>query len=145
MYDGIMELLRDLRLNGIHTAVATLKAQETAEKILREFNLETLFDIVIGTDLNQPMKKSGMLCECMDRFSCKKIEAVLIGDSIYDEKSAGEAGIDFIAVTYGFGFRPELKVEECRCVCICNTVGEIAEYFSVCEAKKFDKYSKKNR
>ena len=32
-------------------------------------------------------------------------ELVLIGDSPFDAEGAAQAGVDFIGVTYGFGFR----------------------------------------
>lgn len=131
VYDGVPELLRALKEKGINTAVATLKAQSTAEKILKEFFLNSLFDFVIGTDINRPMSKAEMLQLCMDRLQHKESDTVLIGDSHYDADAAAEAGIDFIALTYGFGYRSESDAEASGCVCVCNTVRELMKYFSV--------------
>ena len=50
------------------------------------------------------------MLECVCRLQVKKENAVLIGDSIYDADGAAAAGIDFIAVTYGFGFRSDEKI-----------------------------------
>ena len=60
--------------------------------------------------LNNPMTKAEILLECVGRLQVKKENAVLIGDSIYDADGAAAAGIDFIAVTYGFGFRSDEKI-----------------------------------
>ena len=109
VYDGIVDLLNELHRNGIHTAVATLKAQTTADKIAEEY-FPGLFDLVVGTNLNNPMTKAEILLECVGRLQVKKENAVLIGDSIYDADGAAAAGIDFIAVTYGFGFRSDEKI-----------------------------------
>ena len=109
VYDGIVDLLNALHRNGIHTAVATLKAQTTADKIAEEY-FPGLFDLIVGTSLNNPMTKAEILLECVCRLQVKKENAVLIGDSIYDADGAAAAGIDFIAVTYGFGFRSDEKI-----------------------------------
>ena len=105
VYDGIIDLLERLRNTGIKTAVATLKARTTAEKIVKEY-FPNLFDVVIGANQNNPMTKAEMLLKCIDKFKFSKDDAVLIGDSTYDSNGAEEAGMDFIAVTYGFGFQP---------------------------------------
>ena len=105
VYDGIIDLLEKLRNAGIKTAVATLKAQTTADKIAKEY-FPNLFDVIIGTNLENPLTKAEMLIKCIDKFQFSKDDVVLIGDSIYDAKGAEEAEIDFIAVTYGFGFQP---------------------------------------
>ena len=104
VYNGIIDLLEKMRNTGIRTAVATLKAQTTAEKIANEY-FPDLFDVVIGTDLENPLTKAEMLIKCIDKFQLSKSDAVLVGDSIYDANGAAEAGIDFVAVTYGFGFQ----------------------------------------
>lgn len=131
VYDGIPELLRALKEKGFNTAVATLKAQSTAEKILKEFFLDSFFDFVIGTDINRPVSKAVMLQLCMERLQHKESETVLIGDSHYDADAATEAGIDFVALTYGFGYKSEFEAEESGCVCVCNTVKELMKYFSI--------------
>lgn len=105
VYDGIIDLLEKLKNAGIRTAVATLKAQTTAEKIAKEY-FPDLFDVIIGTNLENPLTKAEMLIKCIDNFQLSKSDVVLVGDSIYDAKGAEEAGMDFIAVTYGFGFQP---------------------------------------
>ena len=123
VYDGVPELLRALKEKGINTAVATLKAQSTAEKILKEFYLYSLFDFVIGTDVNRPMLKAEMLKLCMERLQHKASDTVLIGDSHYDADAAAAAGIDFVAVTYGFGFKGTGEIP--GAVHVCDTVREL--------------------
>ena len=109
VYDGIIDLLNELRKNKIKTAVATLKAQSTAEKIADEY-FSDLFDIIVGADANAPKTKAQMLLECINKTQVKKENADLVGDSIYDANGAAEAEIDFIAVTYGFGFKSDEQI-----------------------------------
>lgn len=125
IYEGIPDLLCLLRKCGYKLAVATLKAQSTVNKIFEEFRLSSKFDYVIGTDSKNPMSKSELLETCMREL--KSTKAVLVGDSKYDALGAKEAGIDFVAVTYGFGFSD--KKIDFPSVNICNSVKDIAMCF----------------
>ena len=123
LYPGIRELLEQLKKNRVYTAVATLKPQTTVDKILKAFRLESLFDCVVGSDTENPMRKSDMICKCLEKTCCEKQDAFLVGDSQYDADAAREAGIDFVAVTYGFGFKSADEVSGTTHVC--DTVREI--------------------
>lgn len=125
VYEGIYELLNKLRDNGIKTAVATLKAQTTAEKIFKEYKMDSLFDLVIGTDSRNPKTKAQLLTECLETTGTKKEDAVLIGDSKYDAIGAAQAEIDFIAVTYGFGFKDKNDLNEFRHKAVCDCVSQL--------------------
>ena len=105
LYPGIVQTLQKLRACGLKTAVATLKAQSTAEKIFREYGLFGLFDFIAGTDSAAPKSKAQLISDCLAALHCEKERAVLVGDSAYDAVGAREAGVPFIAVTYGFGFK----------------------------------------
>ena len=105
IYPGMADLLRTLRSNGINTAIATLKANETAQKMFVGTALDGMFDYIIGTDVSFSLTKSQLIGKCIERFNIDRSECVLIGDSKYDAEGAEEAGVDFIAVTYGFGFK----------------------------------------
>lgn len=129
LYDGIPELLGQLQSMGMRTAIATLKAQTTAEKILSEFHLADKFDVVIGTNADEPMTKAQMLTYCAKTLHCQKAETVLIGDSEYDAIGAEQAEISFIAVTYGFGFQSKQEVSGYRHIAVCENIRGVAEFF----------------
>lgn len=124
-YDNIPELLNTLRANGVVTAIATLKAQKTIQKILDYYNMSDKFDIVIGTNSETPMDKHQLLDCCLEKANITAELAVLVGDSIYDAVGAEKAGIDFIAVTYGFGFKQREDVGAHRCVAVCENIKDI--------------------
>lgn len=46
-----------------------------------------------------------MMLECLREFGAKREHALMIGDSSFDSRGAEEAGIDFLAALYGFGFQ----------------------------------------
>lgn len=127
IYPGIPQLLERLHREGVKTAMATLKAQTTADKIFVEFGLSTAFDLVLGTDAAAPKTKAQLLEECLYRLQCAKERAVLVGDSKYDAEGAQQAGIDFIAVTYGFGFKSAADAAAYSPVAVCRTVREIGD------------------
>lgn len=57
-----------------------------------------------------------------------KSDAVRIGDSFYDVVGAEQAGIDFIAVTYGFGFKSEEDAKKYDCAAVCESVSALVKY-----------------
>lgn len=127
LYDGIIELISSLRAAGIKTAVATLKAHTTALKIFDTLGIADKFDVVIGVDSANPMTKAQLLEYCIEKCGCDKTETVLIGDSIYDGIGAEDTDIDFLAVTYGFGFRQDGLVD-CPHIAVVDTVSKIKQY-----------------
>ena len=128
VYPGIPQLLGRLHEEGVKTAVATLKAQATAEKIFAEFGLSRMFYLVLGTDAAAPKTKAQLLEECLIKLSCAKERAVLVGDSKYDAEGAQQAGIDFIAVTYGFGFKRAADAVVYSPVAVCDKVDAIGKF-----------------
>ena len=105
VYEGIPQALGDLKDAGCRIATATLKRERFAAEILEENGLMPFFDLVCGMDEGDRLSKSDLIRLCLRQLNVKKARAVLVGDSEYDEEGAREAGIPFLAVTYGFGFR----------------------------------------
>jgi len=48
--------------------------------------------------------KKDLIEQSVDFFKCTKSNVFLVGDSPHDAKGSFLAGINFIAVTYGFGY-----------------------------------------
>ena len=154
LYDGIVDLLENLRRKGVITAVATLKAQSTTVKIFEHLELTDKFNIIRGVEAINPKTKAQLLKECIEEANIKidtglphhlsmasnddsenliiqnsaiikKSECVLIGDSKYDAIGAEQAGIDFIAVTYGFGYKTKGEADKFHNVGVSHTIKEI--------------------
>ena len=103
-YPGISELLQNLKNSGRFLGVATLKREDTAQKILAHFNLKQYFDVIAGIDTKEQLSKSDIIQAALKEMGQTNASAVLIGDSQYDAEGAEKAGVSFIGVTYGFGF-----------------------------------------
>ena len=52
VYEGITELLADLQAAGVRLAVATSKAEPTAQRILEHFGIAGHFEVIAGASLD---------------------------------------------------------------------------------------------
>lgn len=110
-YDGIFEAIRDLNNEGVKTAVATYKRQDYAEKILRHFGFDKACDIMCGSDFNGVFTKKDIIENAIKGLNISERQrVVMVGDSDNDAIGAEEIGVDFIGVTYGFGFESQKDV-----------------------------------
>lgn len=104
-YDGILELLKSLKDQGFLVGVATLKREDYAVTILEHFGIAEFCDLICGSDFANKMTKADVLKKCMDGLKLNPSETLLIGDTSSDGNGAKEAGADFMAVTFGFGYK----------------------------------------
>ena len=105
LYSGVTETLDYLSKQGYILAVATLKRQDIAEKILSLYGIGGYFAHIAGMNHAETDTKSGLIkrvCTLENIVPCD--EVLMVGDSQYDYEGAKEAGVDFLGVSYGFGF-----------------------------------------
>lgn len=101
-YDGILELLHNLKAAGIKTAVVSNKADEAVHDLCKRY-FPDCFDCEIGARegfANKPEPDS--VKEVLRNLEIQKEAAVYIGDSEVDVATAMNAGMDSIIVTWGF-------------------------------------------
>ena len=130
LYPGIKEVLESLKAQGYVLAVASSKLEESVFKVLAYFEIAEVFDVVVGSAHGgKSAEKVFVVEEALKRlgFSDRRDEAVLVGDTHYDVLGAHEAGLDCLAVTYGYG-DPE-KVAAAKPLAIINTPQEILDFF----------------
>lgn len=104
-YDGMQDVLEELKNRNLKTAVATLKKQKIAETVLGNYSLDKYFDVIIGMDDEETFTKKMTITKAMEAVGASR--AVMVGDSEYDYQGALDAGVDFVGVLYGFGFRKD--------------------------------------
>lgn len=102
-YHGIPELLSQLRQNGYLLGVATLKREDYAKQLLEHYQLADYFTVIHGGDYESRFSKADVLNLCLKDLQTTAGETVLIGDTASDGNGARSTGMDFIAVTFGFG------------------------------------------
>ncbi len=111
-YDGIKEQLQILKEKGIKLAVVTNKTESAAVSILNSFFGEDMFDVIVGQRDGVPVKPApdGVYI-ALKEMGCTKDEALYFGDSNVDMQTAKNAGIEAVAVTWGFRTFEELFSE----------------------------------
>lgn len=101
-YEGICELLTNLRGRGVKIAVVSNKA-DTAVKALCEQYFPGFFQEAVGERAGIARKPApDTVNEVLKNLQTKKGKAVYIGDSEVDVQTAQNAGLDCIAVSWGF-------------------------------------------
>lgn len=106
LYDGVAETLERLSSQGYLLAVATLKRQDIAEKVLALHGIDKYFVNIAGMNQAESDTKAGLIKRVCDETGIKPgREVLMVGDSQYDQEGAEKVGVDFLGVTYGFGFQ----------------------------------------
>jgi phosphoglycolate phosphatase len=124
-YNRIKELLVTLKEKNCKTAVATLKRDDFAKQILSHFELAEYFDVIKGIE-NDNNSKSEIILMCLKKLEQNDLsKVVMVGDSEYDAIGAEQVGIDFIAVTYGFGFKDRTDVRNYKNILIAENIEDI--------------------
>ncbi len=103
-YDGIFSLCEVLRDRGIPMAVATNKLEPMARLLLARFGFDRYCTPIRGADPEGKRNKADCIRLCLEELRLAPEQAVLLGDTEYDAAGAAEAGVPFLAVTWGFGF-----------------------------------------
>ncbi len=127
-FEGVTELLNDLKKAGRHLALATSKPTEMAEKVLKGFGILDVFDVVYGSNMdNSRASKTEVLEAAMaamtERTGAGKADMLMIGDKHYDVEAASQLGIDVAGVLYGYG--TEAEMEACKPTYTIKTVEEL--------------------
>jgi phosphoglycolate phosphatase len=102
LFPGAGEALEELRRAGFGLALWSNKAQELCTKVIAELGLSDLFDAVVGSGPDVPLKPdlTGLRLALgdMPRGLCCSV-----GDSEPDWRVAQAAGLPLILMTFGYG------------------------------------------
>ena len=108
-YEGIPEMIGRLREAGCRTAVVSNK-NDAAVRRLADLYFPGLFDVSVGEREGIRRKPApDSVNEVLERLGVSRQEAVYVGDSEIDIQTAENAGLDLIAVGWGFRTEEELK------------------------------------
>ena len=108
-YEGMPELLRKLQSMGVKLAVASNKFQHGTDRLVAKFFGDIEFVAVEGNREGAPLKPDpAIINNILNKAGIEGNDAVMIGDSGIDIRTAAAAGIDSIGVSWGFRFAEEL-------------------------------------
>ena len=115
-YDGIPELLAALKTQGHRLAVASNKYQAATEKIVRHF-FPNVFDVVLGEREGVERKPDPQIVyDIVKSLNRSFVQPLYIGDSLVDYETAKNAGVPFIACSWGFVAREKLMEAEIKVI-----------------------------
>lgn len=102
MFDGIEDFLRKLQSSGVRIAINSNKSQHILESTCKKIFPNINFDGIIGYVENVPSKPdpSGVY-KLMELNCVSKEETIYIGDGETDVRTAENAGVDSVLVTWG--------------------------------------------
>ena len=101
-YDGVVELIEELRARGVKTAVVSNKPDFGVQLLVQDY-FPTSFDAAVGERIGIAKKPApDSVNEVLRLLNISREEAVYIGDSEVDIETARNAGMTGLIVTWGF-------------------------------------------
>jgi phosphoglycolate phosphatase len=122
IYPGVKELLKSLSSHNYQLFIATSKPTVYAVEVLRHFKIDTYFNEIIGSNLdNTRTDKTEILAYIVSNFCLQPSHSVMIGDRKHDIIGAKNNSMKTIGVTYGYGspeellsYQPDFIVNNCK-------------------------------
>ena len=111
VYDGVQNMLEELRRKGYLLAVSSSKPEYFVTKVLDHFGLTGYFDEIVGSEMNgKRTGKADVIEETLRRLqlSDHREQVIMVGDKEHDVFGARTCGLECIAVSYGYGTMEEL-------------------------------------
>ena len=110
-YDGIISMLKELKNKGYKLAVVSNKYDDEVKKLVQNYFGEYI-DVAIGEGhgIRRKPEVDGVI-EAINELHSNLRKAIFVGDSDVDIKTAQNAGIHCISVTWGFRDRDFLMRE----------------------------------
>lgn len=124
-YPGIHDMLKGLAGSGISLAVASNKFQAGTEMLMRRFFPDIPFAKILGNAPGLPLKPDAAVVRLAIEAAGSD-RAVMVGDSATDIKTARNAGIPAIAVSWGFRPKSDLEAADA----IAETIPQLSGFIS---------------
>lgn len=112
LFEGVPELLTELRDRGHELAIATAKSRKGLAADLERTGLGRFFWASRTADEAASKPSPQMLFELLDEFGVKAGAALMIGDAVHDLQMAHNAGVAVLGVTSGTTNRETLLANE---------------------------------
>lgn len=110
-YDGMPQVLSQLKAAGVTMAVLTNKPHEAAGPIVERY-YPGVFDAVQGAIVGAPLKPDPTtLLALLEKLGAPKEQTLFVGDSNVDIRTGKNAGLAACGVLWGFRTRTELEAE----------------------------------
>lgn len=101
LFDGVPELLQQLKARGHRLAVATGKSRRGLDEALAQVGMQQLFDATRTAEETAGKPHPLMLHELMDELGVPAHSSLMVGDTSHDLQLAANAGTAALAVSFG--------------------------------------------
>lgn len=102
IFEGVIELLGDLRNNNILFGIGTNSSRERTKLSLK--GLEEYFDVIVtAEDVSASKPSPEMFLKVSEKLGIEPNECVVIGDTNNDALAARSAGMKFVFREHGLG------------------------------------------
>ena len=129
-FDGVAELLADLKQQGIKLAVATGKSRKGLDRVLTQTQSHDLFDITRAASETKSKPHPLMLEEILAEMQVSIDSAIMVGDTSYDLEMAQNLNMPRIGVSYGVHSIDTLQ--QYQPLAIVHNVQELHVYLNKC-------------
>ena len=110
-YAGVVDLLESLQDKGLTLAIASNKYMAATVQLVSHFFPSIHFDVVLGQRDDVPVKPHPQIVyDILQHTGYSPADVLYVGDTAVDMHTAHNAGVDVVAVTWGFRPRAELEV-----------------------------------
>jgi len=99
LYPGAMAAVAELKARGFAAAICTNKPEGLARKLLHNLAVLSTFDALVGAD-TLPVRKPDPAPFHAAVARASGTRALLVGDSMTDERTARAAGVPSVSVTF---------------------------------------------
>jgi len=111
IFDGMGAILRDLRAEGRHLAIATSKPTTPAALMLEHFTLVPYFSVVAASSDNENRGDKHLIIDDaltgLANLGIGPSRVLMVGDRIHDIEGARQHGIPCAIVRWGYGTSDE--------------------------------------
>jgi phosphoglycolate phosphatase len=130
-FDGVADLLGDLRQAGCKLAVATGKSRKGLDRMLTQMEVDgrpvgEQFAASRCADETRSKPDPLMLKELLDELNIPAEEALMIGDTSFDLDMASALNIDSVAMSHGAHDRSVLL--DCQPRAMCHSITELNQW-----------------
>lgn len=130
-----IETVRLLHSEGYRLAIVTSATQEGTESFLRERGIDTLFESISGVRLGiEPKPAPDLVLDALNNLALSPEDTIMIGDMVADVEASRAAGVDCIAVTYGFNGKDELV--KAGAIHTVDSLAELQPYLELLKTNK---------
>lgn len=124
LYNGIKQLLINLKVDGIKIGIASSKPQVFVETLLNKFAIAKYFDSVCATSFAADCEsKQNIIARCLKELETEPKDALMVGDRFYDIDGAKADMVDGAGALWGYGSKFEFI--ECGAKYIVDKVEDI--------------------